>query len=66
MLGILIVMAEKQLPIDFSVQVTPADGNCYMHGLENQTFENTAVKAHLTREQVMELRRDKKQLRKIW
>ena len=66
MIGILIVMAEKQLPIDFSVQVTLADGNCYMHGLENQTFENTAVKPHLTREQVMELRRDKKQLRKIW
>ena len=66
MIGILIVMAENALPIDFAKQVTPPDGNCYMHALENQTIENRSVVPHLAHEHLEELHKDKKQLRKLW
>ena len=66
MLGILIVMAEKQLPIDFATEVTQPDGNCYMHALKNQTIENKAVIPHLTHEQIEELNMDKVPLRRLW
>ena len=66
MLGILIVSAEKQLPIDFATEVTQPDGNCYMHALKNQTIENKAVIPHLTHKQVEELHMDKGPLRRLW
>ena len=51
MLGSLIVMAENDLPIDFSREVTLSDGNCYMHSLQNQTVENMSIRPHLTSEE---------------
>ena len=59
MLGILVVMAEYSLPIDFAKQVTPSDGNCFMHGLQNQTIENRSVLPHLTHDQIVEFHMDK-------
>ena len=47
MLGILIVMAENDLAIDFSREVTLSDGNCYMHSLKNQTIENMSIRLGL-------------------
>ena len=55
MLGVLVVKAEKDLPIDFAKEVTPADGNCYLHALQNQSFENMSVIPQLTFEHVHEL-----------
>ena len=66
MLGILVVMAENSLLIDFAMQVTPSDGNCLMHGLQNQTIENRSVIPHLTHDQIAELQMDKRQLRNLW
>ena len=66
MLGILIVMAENDLDIDFSREVTLSDGNCYMHSLQNQTIENMSIRPHLTSGQIKELNMDIKQLRKLW
>ena len=66
MLGVLVVKAEKDLPIYFAKEVTPADRNCYLHALQNQTVENMSVIPHLTYEQVQELNMDKKQLRNLW
>ena len=66
MLKVLVVMAEKDLPIDFANKPTPPDGNCYLHALENQTFENISVIPHLSHDLVQELKMDKKQLRKLW
>ena len=66
MLGVLIVIAENSLPIDFAKEVTPPDGNCYLHALQNQTKENQLVIPNLTLEHLHELNMDKKQLRKLW
>ena len=66
MLGILVVMAEYSLPIDFAKQVTPSDGNCFMLGLQNQTIENMSVIPKLTQDQIVELNMDKQQLRNLW
>ena len=40
MLGILVVIAESDLQIGFSLEPTLADGNCFITGLQNQIIEN--------------------------
>ena len=64
MLGILIVMAENQLEVDFAKEPTVADGNCFMAALRNQTVENMAL--NLSDEHIRELNMDIQHLRKLW
>ena len=64
MFGILIVMAENQLEVDFSKETTSADGNCFMTALQNQAVENISL--NLTNEQIRELNMDILHLRKLW
>ena len=64
MLGILVVMAENELNVDFAKEVTSSDGNCFMTALRNQSVENWSL--NLTAEHIRELNMDIQHLRKLW